>query len=259
MRSNTWTPAALSREAIPSSGLCWRFVEAQHLVSTTRLTDTLAEQQRLEAIIEDAKPRVPEECRHLHYLLFTPFRYGAPYPKGSRFRRAGLTPGVFYGSETPETAATEIAFSRLLFFAESPAIPWPTTSAQFTAFSVEAITGRAIDLSLPPFRSLRSTWLNLTDYEACQQLADAARSAAIEVIKYESARDPRGGKNIAILTCRVFGTTGPANPQTWRIHFGATGVRMFREFPGRTIAFDRTTFAADPRIASMVWDRQTSS
>jgi len=34
---------------------------------------------------------------------------------------------------------------------------------------------------------------------------------------------------------------------------------MFREFPERTIAFDRTTFAADPRIASMVWDRQISS
>src|ERR1700752_2741643 len=125
MSSNTWTPAALSSEAISVSGSCWRIVEAQHRVSTTRLTKNLQEQERLEALIESAKPAVPDECRHLHFLLFTPFRYGAPYPVGSRFRRAGLTLGVFYGAEAPEIAAFEMAFHRLLFFAESPATPWP--------------------------------------------------------------------------------------------------------------------------------------
>src|SRR5687767_1546915 len=166
MPSSTWTPDALSSEALASSGPCWRAVEAQHRVSTSRLTDSLAEQDRLEALIEAAKPKVPEECQHLHYLLFTPFRYGAPYPKGSRFRRAGLTPGLFYGSETPETSVTEAAFSRLLFFAESPSTPWPTTAAQFTAFCVEMVTGKTIDLSLPPFRTMRATWMHPTDYEA---------------------------------------------------------------------------------------------
>ena len=86
------------------SGACWRVVEAQHKVSTLKLVDTLAEQTLLEGLIEQTKPPVPPECRHLHYLLATPFRYGSPYPRGSRFRRAGLTPGVFYASETAATA-----------------------------------------------------------------------------------------------------------------------------------------------------------
>ena len=43
-----------------------------------KLVDTLAEQALLEDLIESSKPPVPVECRHLHYLLSTPFRYGAP-------------------------------------------------------------------------------------------------------------------------------------------------------------------------------------
>ena len=68
-------------------------VEAQHRVSTLKLVDTLSEQERLEQLLDASKPPVPPECRHLDYLLATPFRYGSPYPHGSRFRRAGLSPG----------------------------------------------------------------------------------------------------------------------------------------------------------------------
>src|SRR3546814_1447755 len=103
MVSDTWTPAALSAEARRLEGTCWRLVEAQHRVSTLKLVDTLEEQDLLERLTEEAKPSVSEECRHLHYLLATPFRYGAAYPRGSRFRRAGMTPGVFYAAETPAT------------------------------------------------------------------------------------------------------------------------------------------------------------
>src|SRR5919106_1273755 len=123
MPSTTWTRAALWSNARPRSGVCWRVVEAQHHVSTLKLSDTLDEQKQLEELLEYSKPMVPPECRHLHYLLSTPFRYGAVYPAGSRFRRAGVTEGVFYGSETAETAIAEMTFHRLLFFAESPNTP----------------------------------------------------------------------------------------------------------------------------------------
>ena len=93
MSSPIWTPDALRSEAPPLRGQAWRFVEAQHRVSTLKLVDSLAEQATLEDILEEIKPPVPEECRHLDHLLSTPFRY-RPYPTGSRFRRAGLTPGV---------------------------------------------------------------------------------------------------------------------------------------------------------------------
>ena len=255
MPSSTWTPAALSSRAASSSGLCWRVVEAQNRVSTMKLTDTTEEQERLESLIESTKPKIPEECRHLHYLLFTPFRYAVHYPKGSRFRRAGFTLGVFYGSIMAETAATEIAFYRLLFFAESPATPWPTTVAPYTAFCVEYATGRAIDLTSDPFRSNRAVWTHPTDYSKCQELAETARSAPIDVIKYESARDPSRGTNIAVLSCRAFKSTEPSAFQTWRIHLSAAGARLFREFPRLTLAFDRGAFSSDPRIAGMVWNR----
>src|SRR4029077_1822101 len=96
MPSTTWTRAALSSSARPLSGICWRVVEAQHHVSTLKLVDTLDEQQQLEALIEDTKPPVPPECRHLHYLLSTPFRYGSAYPHGSRFPPPGMTAGIHY-------------------------------------------------------------------------------------------------------------------------------------------------------------------
>ena len=100
------------------------------------LVDTLEEQAVLEQVLEDSKPHIPPECRDLHYLLFTPFRYGAPYPRGSRFRRVGLTPGVFYASMQSKTAVAEMAFWRLLFYAESPETPWPANPGEYTAFSV---------------------------------------------------------------------------------------------------------------------------
>src|SRR6476659_10898077 len=132
----TWTRAALSSERRRMSGMCWRAVEAQHRVSTMKLVDTLAEQSLLETLVESTKPPLPPGCRHPHYLLATPFRYGAPYPSGSRFRRAGLTPGVLYASKTSSTAVAEMSFHRLLFFADSPETPWPADAGDLTAFSV---------------------------------------------------------------------------------------------------------------------------
>src|SRR3546814_1362417 len=115
MVSDTWTPAALSAEARRLEGTCWRLVEAQHRVSTLKLVDTLDEQDLLERLTEEAKPSVPEECRHLHYLLATPFRYGAAYPRGSRFRRAGLTPGV-RSEEHPSELQSLMRISYAVFF-----------------------------------------------------------------------------------------------------------------------------------------------
>ncbi len=229
-------------------------VEAQHHVSTLKLVDSLAEQTVLESLIDNTKPRIPAECRRLSYLLFTPFRYGA-YPAGSRFRRAGLTEGVFYGAEAPGTAVAEIVFHRLLFFAESPATPWPTNPAEYTAFAAEYGTQRAIDLARSPLSSEAALWSHPTDYAHCQALADAARAAAIDVIRYPSVRDPGKGVNIAILSCRVFTKPYPVALQTWRMHLSASGASAICEAPRSGIDFDRQAFASDPRIAALRWER----
>ena len=254
MSSTTWTPGELSSEARPLRGSAWRAVEAQHRVSTAKLTDTLSEQRRLEELIEASKPAMPPECRHLNFLLSTPFRYGAPYPAGSRFRRAGFTPGVFYASALPRTAIVEIAHYRLLFFAESPATPWPKNPGEYTAFSVAFATDRALDLTAPPFAAARATWRHPVDHAACQALADAARGEKIEVVKYESARE-EAAINLALLTCRTFRKPDPVARQSWRIHFGPAGVRLFCEMPRQDVDLPRAAFAHDPRTAEMNWER----
>jgi hypothetical protein len=250
----TWTPTALTAEARRLAGLCWRVVESQHLVPTMKIVDTLAEQARIEELLEDSKPPVPAECRHLHYLLFTPFRYAAKYPRGSRFRRAGLTPGVFYASQTPATAVTEMAFARLLFFHDSPATPWPVNPVEHTAFQVRFRAARGLDLIAEPFNAARARWMHPTDYTSCQELADAARAAGVTAIRYASVRDP-GGVNIALLTCAAFSVTEPLARQTWRLHLDSGGVRAVCAEPPRQLEFDRAFFANDPRIAALLWER----
>lgn len=254
MSSSTWTAAALASSAVPLRGRLWRVVEAQAKVSTMKLTDTLEEQAALERLLERTKPKIPAECEHLGYLLFTPFRY-APYPFDSRFRRAGSRDGVFYASEEPDTAIAEAAFYRLLFFAESPAAPWPSNPAEHTVFAVTIGAPNAIDLTRPPFDSDRPHWTQLTDYGPCLDLADAAREAGLEAIRYESVRDPQAHANVALLTCRAFARKDAVERQTWHLHIGRAGVRAVCEAPARSLAFGLAVFAKDPRLASLVRDR----
>lgn len=250
-----WTPDALSSETRPYAGHCWRLVEAQHIVSTLKLTDTLEEQDILERLLEDSKPVIPAECRHLDFLLATPFRYGPVYPYGSRFRRAGRTQGVFYAAEREETAVAELAFYRLLFFAESPGTPWPADAAEFTAFSASLATANSLDLTAPPLDRDRAAWTDLQDYAACQSLAESAREARMAILRYQSVRDPGGGCNVAVLSCSAFATPRPIDRRSWRIKVGPSGVQAICEFPGARLGFDRRSFATDPRIAAFTWDR----
>lgn len=257
MSSAIWTPGALSSEKRRLSGPAWRVVEAQHRISTLKLVDTLAEQARLEGVLERTKPPVPAECRPLDYLLSTPCRYGAPCPRGSRFRRAGLSPGVFYASALPSTAIVETAFHRLLFFADAPDAPWPDNAGEFTAFSVRYRTGAGLDLATAPFARERGAWTHPTDYAHCHALADAARAAGIDVLRYPSARDLRaaGATNIAVMRCRAFASHAPLERQTWRIDLGGTGVRAISLFPEQQLELGRDAFAGDPRITGMRWER----
>ena len=193
MSPPTWTPDALSSEARSYARNLWRVVEAQHRSSTMRVTDTLEEQAILEDLIEEVKPPIPPACRGLHYLLYTPFRY-APYPHGSRFRRARQRDGAFYASERVETAIAETAFYRLLFHLEAPAARLPVRPTEHTAFRVRAATDRLIDLTAPPLARDAALWRHPVDYGPCQDLADAARGAGLHAIRYASVRDPAASR-----------------------------------------------------------------
>ena len=207
----------------------------------------------LEDLIEKAKPPVPVECRGLDWLLSTPFRYDAPYPIGSRFRRAGRTAGVFYAAEAPQTAVAEMAFHRLLFFANSPATPWPVNPAEMTAFSAAVRTERSLDLTEPPLAA--DSWRDPVDYGPCQALADAAREAGAETLRYSSVRDPQRRAAVAVLACNAFAKTKPLERRTWKIGLSAAGAQAICEFPRERLEFDRAAFASDRRLNQMNWSR----
>ncbi|UXU75922.1 MULTISPECIES: RES family NAD+ phosphorylase [unclassified Paracoccus (in: a-proteobacteria)] len=254
MSPPTWTPDALRSEARPYAGRAWRMVEAQHRVSTLKLVDSLAEQQLLEDILEATKPPLPAECRGLDYLLATPFRY-RPYPAGSRFRRAGLTPGVWYGAEAPETAAAEMVFYRFLFHAESPGTPFPDDAAEYTGFAAELSVPLALDLTSGGLAADRAVWMHPTEYAACQDLAETARGIGAGLIRYASVRDPAGGANLAVLTCRAFAAPQPVERQTWRIRIGPTGAQALREHPPLGLEYPVALFAGDPRLAALTGEQ----
>ncbi len=213
-----WTPTALASEVRRRVGAAWRVVEGQHTVSTRKLVATQDDQALLEDILEATKPPVPQEAAGLHYLLHTPFRYDAPYPIGSRFRRAGSTEGVFYASEQIRTALAEYCNYRIRFFNESPATILPCNQECLSLFSVDYSSTRTVDLTQPPFLNDRQRWTHATDYLPTQAFADTARQAGVEIIRYESVRDIEPGINIALLSPAAFASKQPKTVQTWFLY-----------------------------------------
>lgn len=254
MSSSTWTPDELSSKAEPISAKCWRMVEAQHHASTMKVTDTLEEQEILERIVEETKPPVPPGCEGLDFLLMTPFRYSATNPNGSRFRRPNAAVGVFYAAQHPGTAIAEMAFYRLLFFAESPATPWPQNPGEYTGFAVEVAADRTLSLTTEPFAGNDKLY-HLSDYSHAQALADSARQAGIQILSYASVRDPERRINFAILAPEAFAKPEPVDRQSWKLHLDSNGARAVCEAPRMSIAFDRNAFSADPRMKDFTWRR----
>lgn len=99
----------------PYAGNVRRLIEGRCRPATRKITESVAEQERLEALLEGTKPPVPPEGAHLDDQFCAPFRYGR-YPKASRFRRAGPTPGVYCAAETALTAVLDSACGSVAFF-----------------------------------------------------------------------------------------------------------------------------------------------
>lgn len=223
-----WTATALKSEAKAACGEIWRVVEHQYTASTRKLVDTQSEQEILEALLEDSKPPYPPGTDKLHYLLKTPFRYYPPKPHGSGFRQAGAAEGVFYASEQIRTALAEMAYYRLRFFSDSPDAKLPDQEQKLTVFNVKYKTKRQLDLTCSPLNRDQSLWTNPRDYTGTQALAEQARKAAIESIRYGSARDREQGINIALLTPAALASRKPLSQQTWYMHIGDIEISVKR-------------------------------
>lgn len=240
---------APSSEARPWRGDVWRLAEAQHVNATRKLVDSFDEQAALEAELEASKPPYPADCAGLHYLQFTPFRYRATPHRGSRFRAPGFTPGVYYGAQEVETAVSEIAYHRMRTFRDTPSVRPPANAAMFTAFRVTAMSGKAVDLTAPPFLAHADLWTDPDDYAACQALADTARASSVEIVLSQSVRDPYRRRNVTLLTCAAFVTREPDTFQTWDIRASLTDAWAIREFPRLALDFDWASTSGQTRPA----------
>ena len=212
----TWFASAAQRTAA-----AWRGVEAQHIVATMRLVDTLDEQAMLEQLLEASKPALPppaaqpkvaqrKPAQPKHCLLTTPFRYRSPLP--SRFRSAGSA-GVWYGAETLQAAAAEVAYWRWRFLTASVGLLEQDLLTEHTFFQAQ-VQGTAIDLTESPWVRRRNDWTRDADYSATKALAQAARARGVQWIRYASVRDP-GGRCAAVFDVDALHLGDPTPQQTW--------------------------------------------
>lgn len=234
LSSTTWTPRAVASEARRRRLALWRAVEAQHLVATRALVDTLAEQEALEALLEQSKPPLSAEAARLDYLLYTPFRY--PPFRGSRFRAPGDR-GVWYGAHVVRTSCAELGYWRWRFVTDSHGLE-RLNGVPHTVFRATA-AGMAIDLRIEPFARDAGAWRDPGDYRMCQALARSARAADVRIVRYRSVRDPEQGQCAAVLDLRAFAGSGAVRErQTWFLTVDRRSASWVRATARRREAYE---------------------
>lgn len=211
------------------SGLVWRLVESQNVISSDRLVEDPDDQPLLEELIEEVKSPIPEKAQHLPKLLASPFRYW--HQASTRFRRANEKPGILYTSETEATSVAEMAYYRLLFLSRAPEAEVPRNITEHTSFTVNADATRTIDLMASPFVLRRAEWTDPNDYTACQDFAAAARHIDTQAIRYESVRDPEGQANIAIFDPRAVDGESLQIARSWHFRFEGGRLSAFAAYP----------------------------
>ncbi|HXV76481.1 MAG TPA: RES family NAD+ phosphorylase [Candidatus Polarisedimenticolaceae bacterium] len=249
MSSSIWTRCGEKANLRRLGGRVWRVVEAQHVTATRKLVDTLEQQETLERLIDGSKPAAPTRAgaRPLHYLLFTPFRY-PPLGHGSRFG-SRADPSLWYGSSRPRTAFAECAYYRLLFL-EGTTADLGSVAVDLSLFDVTIATRRGVDLTRPPFDAHRAAIASPTDYAGSRSLGRAMREAGVEAFRYPSARDARGGVNVALFTPAPFAGGNPGAPETWHSVTSRRRVEFVKKdvFERRSFVFAREEFEVAGRL-----------
>lgn len=218
-----WKGAWFERGVRVRAASLWRGVEAQHVVSTMRLADSLEEQRVLEELLETSKPALPPEARGRHYLLFTPFRYRSPAP--SRFRRAA-DPGVWHGAEALQTACGAVAHWKWRFLADSEALSGRALHTEHPFCAAQA-RRRCAELTAAPWKAAAHAWGHKSEYAVCQDLADQARRRAAAWIRYAPVRVPRGACG-AVLALEALALAEPFERQTWAWKTSRSGAHLRR-------------------------------
>jgi hypothetical protein len=204
----------------------WRVVEAQHILNSRDLVDTLEEYDILEELLDSSKPTI--QTNILDPLIFTPFRY-PPLEYGSRFGRI-FEPSLWYGSLDIKTALTEVAYYRLKFNQDTEA-NLGYVDTLLTAFNVCIKTNQGVDLTKLPFTKYQHDISSKTSYTASQLLGSDMRADNIEAFVFYSARAKQAEKNIGIYSMNVFIQKNERysyNQQTWKCVSNQEDVQIAR-------------------------------
>ena len=129
------------------------------------------------------------------------------------------------------TALAEKSYWRLRFLLDAPGTP-DLKAVPHTVFRAAVRTAAALDLTAAPFVRARAAWTARSSYAETQALAALARAAHIELIRYESVRDPQHGACAAVLEPAAFGRGPPRGAETWFIAAARERVRCAREARG---------------------------
>lgn len=203
-------------------GRAHRLVESQEVTATMVLADSLEEQDLLETIIDSAKPPIPSDCQHMHYLLYTPFRY-PPLQFGSRFGTRAER-GIFYASRQMHTCMAEVAYYRFCWWYDMLEAPPHAIDTCHTLFEFSYRSDAGIDLSSYDYADVADELKDPISYTATQQLGQRLREQSAEVLVYPSARCVNGGRNIALFSPAAIFSNTPELPQSTLCHTRADVV-----------------------------------
>ena len=223
-----------------------RLVENQEQKVTLALTDSLAEHDVLEAMLEDSKPSLAHHpvLSRLDYLLRSPWRY-PPLRWGSRFGQR-FEPSLFYGALSRQALFAEAAYYRLVFLDGMETPFSDRVISQFTVFQALYRTNVGLDLSQPPFARHESALRHKADYSACQALGAELRARGIEAITYLSARASGRELNVALFSPDALRSRKHRNPKRGLCETREDGVSF--SLRAETVHFPRSQFLVDGRL-----------
>ena len=192
----------------------WRAVESQEDAATLGIVDSLAEQDALEAMLEQAKPAYRVGTEQMHYLLKTAFRY-PPLKYGSRFGTQFM-PSYFYASEQFKTALCETAYYRFLFLEHMQNAYQAPVRSEYSLFKVTVSSNACLDLTMTKFNKVKNELADPQSYARSHQVGKWAmdRVPPAELICFYSARRTHA-KNVAIAEPRVIRSKQPRGLRSW--------------------------------------------
>lgn len=191
----------------------WRMVETQETAATLNLVDSMEEQDMLETLLDEVKPRYRIGTEGMHYLLKTAFRY-PPLKYGSRFGTRAL-PSFFYASEQEQTALAETAYYRFVFLNDMQDPYLHSIDSRHSMFNITAKSMQCLDIRSAKFKTIHKQLIHPQDYSTTQAIGNwATNQRHVEIILFESARH-KSYSNVAIVEPKAIRSRTPNSMHTW--------------------------------------------